>query len=155
MKRKNFQILVLHGPNLNLLGQREPEIYGKATLQEINRSLDGAAKNENIRLKCRQSNSEGTLIDVLHEHVGKIDGLLINPGALAHTSYALRDAIAAVGVPTVEVHLTNLYRRESWRKLSVIAPVCVGVVMGFGPDSYLLGLKALLEFVRGRSKLDM
>lgn len=148
MKRKKFHILVLHGPNMNLLGHREPEIYGKTTLKEIEHDLEVLAKRKEVQLSFFQSNSEGALIDCLHEHFGKIDGLLINPGAFAHMSYALRDAISAVGLPSVEVHLTNLYRREDWRKSSVIAPACVGVIMGFGPRSYLLGLEALIKLLK-------
>jgi 3-dehydroquinate dehydratase II len=140
-----MNILVLHGPNLNLMGTREPEVYGTMTLAEINRRLEEAASERGAVLRIVQSNHEGVLIDAIHAAVGSADGVLINPGALTHTSYALRDAIAGAGIPTVEVHLSNVYAREAFRHTSVIAPVCRGQVSGFGARSYLLGLEALLE----------
>ena len=137
-------ILVLHGPNLNLLGVREPGVYGSITLAEVNRQLQEAADGRGATLRIVQSNHEGALIDAIHAALGWADGILINPGALTHYSYSLRDAVAAVGIPTVEVHLSNVYARESFRHTSVIAPVCRGQISGFGIRSYLMGLEALL-----------
>jgi 3-dehydroquinate dehydratase II len=139
-----LSILVLHGPNLNLLGQREPGIYGSLTLAEINRLLEQEALRLQATIFPMQSNHEGTLVDTIHEALGKHQGILINAGAYTHTSVALRDAIAGVNLPTVEVHLSNIYRREDFRHHSYIAPVAIGQISGFGVQSYLLGLQALV-----------
>jgi 3-dehydroquinate dehydratase-2 len=144
-RSRKLRILVVHGPNLNLLGKRRPEIYGRATLAEINASIRAEAKKLGAAVTIFQSNGEGEILDRLHRAVGKFEGLLINPGGLTHTSVALRDAVEACGFPTVEVHLSNIYRREAFRHLSRLAPVCLGQVAGFGPQSYRLGLLALIE----------
>lgn len=145
MTAQPLSILVLHGPNLNLLGQREPGVYGSATLAEINSLLVEAALKLQAKVFSLQSNHEGVLVDAIHEALGKHQGILINPGAYTHTSVALRDAIAGVNIPAVEVHLSNIHRREEFRHHSYIAPVAVGQISGFGVQSYLLGLQALVE----------
>jgi 3-dehydroquinate dehydratase-2 len=140
-----MKILVLHGPNLNLLGEREPEIYGAWTLAEINQALVEQSHQTRTELRILQSNHEGVLIDAVHDARLWGQGILNNPGAFTHTSLALRDALAAVRLPAVEVHLSNIHAREEFRRQSLIAPVCIGQISGFGHRSYLLGLQALVE----------
>ena len=138
------KILVLNGPNLNLLGKRQPEIYGKATLADIEKQVRALARELGVEVDFRQSNSEGELVTWIQETPGKFDALLINPAAYTHTSLAMRDAISAVGVPTVEIHLSNIHKREPFRHHSYIAEVAVGQIAGFGVQSYLIGLRAAL-----------
>lgn len=138
-------ILVLHGPNLNLLGLREPEVYGRTTLADINQHLEEMAASRGATLRVLQSNHEGALIDALHEARTWANGILINPGGYTHTSVALRDAISAVALPCVEVHLSNIYKREEFRHHSYISPVALGTIAGFGWRSYTLGLTAVLD----------
>jgi 3-dehydroquinate dehydratase-2 len=140
-----MKILVLHGPNLNLLGTREPEVYGVMTLDEINTRLVEAGRELGVEVTCRQSNSEGVLVDALQEARTWADGVVFNPGGYTHTSISLRDAVAAIGIPVVEVHLSNVYAREEFRHHSLLSPVCAGKIVGFGWNSYVLGLKALVD----------
>jgi 3-dehydroquinate dehydratase-2 len=139
------RVLILHGPNLNLLGVREPEVYGDMSLAEINRRLDKTGQELGIEVRPFQSNSEGGLIDALQSAGEWADGVIFNPGGYTHTSVALRDAVAAINIPVVEVHLSNIYGREEFRQRSLIAPVCTGTIAGFGWRSYYLALLALSE----------
>jgi 3-dehydroquinate dehydratase II len=143
-----LSVLVLHGPNLNLLGVREPGIYGSATLAEINSLLVAEGKQLQANVQAMQSNHEGVLVDAIQAAREEHQGILINAGAYTHTSVALRDAIAAVKLPTVEVHLSNIYQRESFRHHSYIASVAIGQISGFGVESYRLGLQALVRYLR-------
>ncbi len=141
------RVLVLNGPNLNLLGTREPDVYGATTLNDIEQGLAELAKGLGVAIECRQSNQEGQLIDWLHDARDSFDGVVINPGGLTHTSVSLRDGIAAAGLPTVEVHISNTQARESFRHQSLTAAVCIGSVIGFGKNSYALGLQALIDYL--------
>jgi len=142
------KILVIHGPNLNLLGTREVGVYGKTTIKEINDDLNSVAGKKNITIEIMQSNHEGEIVDIIGKAKSCMVGaILINPAAYTHTSVAIRDAIAACGIPTVEVHLSNIYSREEFRHTSLIAPVAKGQVTGFGKTSYILGLEAAIEFL--------
>ncbi|MFH1093397.1 MAG: type II 3-dehydroquinate dehydratase [Candidatus Omnitrophota bacterium] len=143
------KILVIHGPNLNLLGSREPEIYGKDTLDNINEQIQAWARKNNVTVQIKQSNHEGEIVDSIGKAKDEFDLLLINPAAYTHTSVAIRDAISAVGIPAIEVHLSNIYSREEFRHTSLIAPVCHGQVSGFGVHSYILGLQAALKMLKG------
>jgi 3-dehydroquinate dehydratase II len=142
-------ILILHGPNMNLLGWRETDVYGTLSLEEIDRRLHRAGEDLGLEVRCFQSNHEGGLIDALHEARSWAAGVVFNPGGYTHTSVALRDAVAAIRLPVVEVHLSNVYAREAFRHESLIAPVCAGKIAGFGWRSYLLGLYALAGIIQG------
>lgn len=142
-----YKVRIIHGPNLNLLGIRQPQIYGKATIGEVNAKLMEAANNKDIEVSIFQSNSEGLIINDIHQCLGKYDGIVINPGALSHYSYAIRDAIEAVAIPAIEVHLSNIYARDEFRRSSVIAPICIGQICGFGPNSYALALEAMFSIL--------
>lgn len=147
---EGLEIGILHGPNLNLLGRREPEIYGRMTLEAVDERLAATAAEYGVRLRSYQSNSEGSLIDRIHEWSEQVSGLVVNAGAYTHTSIAIRDALVGVGLPFVEVHLSNVHAREEFRHQSLLAPRAVGVVAGFGVESYVLGLRGLIRWLRGR-----
>lgn len=144
------KILVIHGPNLDLLGQREPGVYGRVTLGEINKELTKLAAKNKVSLDIVQSNHEGKIVDLIGRAKSKYDALLINPAAYTHTSVAIRDAIAACGILTVEVHLSNIYSREEFRRKSLISPVVKGTILGFGAKSYILGLEALIGLIHAQ-----
>ncbi len=147
--QKHF--LVIHGPNLNLLGLREPEIYGSETLEQINQQLLNEALNLQIKLECKQTNTEGEIVNYIHEAFkNKINGLIINPAAYTHTSIAIRDALTAVKIPAIEVHLSNIHTREPFRHFSYTASVCLGQICGFGSYGYLLALQALNQSLNSK-----
>ena len=148
MVNKMKSILILHGPNLNLLGTREPEIYGTLTLDDINEHLQTYGSDHGLNVQTNQSNREGELVNLLQNAMDWADGIVFNPGAYTHTSIALRDAISAIGIPVIEVHLSNVYSREEFRHKSLLAAVCMGKITGFGLFSYILGIKALENFLK-------
>ncbi|MGB9857287.1 MAG: type II 3-dehydroquinate dehydratase [Dictyoglomaceae bacterium] len=145
-----IKVLVLHGPNLNLLGIREPNIYGKIDFQILNNLILQKAKEKEIEVEIKQSNFEGQLIDWIQEYRDWADAIIINPGALTHYSYSLRDALSSFGKPVIEVHISNIYRREEFRHHSVIAPICLGQISGFGINSYLLALEAVFLYFNNK-----
>ena len=145
---KLARILVVHGPNLNLLGQREPDVYGQTTLAEIDADLGAAAKELGVEVDCFQSNHEGELVDRIQEAIGTASGILINPAGFTHSSVALRDALAAVSLPVVEVHLSNIFAREAFRHHSYISPIALGVISGLGARGYRFGLEALARHIQ-------
>lgn len=148
---RSISVLVIHGPNLNLLGRREPNVYGSVTLAEINCLLEEEGKKLQVATSTIQSNHEGVLVDAIHASSGEHQGILINAGAYTHTSVAIRDAIAAIKIPTVEVHISNIYQREAFRHHSYIAAVAIGQISGFGAESYRLGLQALVHNLRAKT----
>lgn len=149
---QKHRILVLHGPNLNLLGVRERSIYGILTLEQINAALRDYSAELHSYVECQQHNSEGAMVDAIHNALGTQDGILINAGAYTHTSIAIRDALSGVNLPVVEVHLSNIYKREAFRHHSYIAPIALGQISGFGADSYRFGLEALVRYLQGQQE---
>ncbi len=143
-----MKILVIHGPNLNLLGKREPEIYGKITLDAIDSLLRREAETLGVQVESFQSNSEGEIVTKIQDATNKYDGIIINPAAYTHTSVAIRDAISSTGIPTVEVHISNIYKREEFRQKSFVSAMAIGVISGFGVHSYLLGLRGLVKHLK-------
>ena len=142
-----MKILFLNGPNLNLLGTREPDKYGTQTLSDIEKIMQEEASKLNVEISFYQSNIEGELVNKIQEAKGNFDGIVMNPAAYTHTSVAIRDAILAVNIPTVEIHLSNIHTREEFRKISLTAPACIGQITGFGANSYKLGLKAIIDYL--------
>jgi 3-dehydroquinate dehydratase II len=147
-----MKILIIHGPNLNLLGKREPDQYGSQTLEQINSAIRSRAQQEKVAVEIFQANAEGEIIAEIHRAMGNFDGIIINPAAYTHTSVAVRDALLAVALPTVEVHLSNIYKREEFRKHSLISDVALGVISGFREQSYILGLEALIHFLNNNPR---
>lgn len=145
-----MRILLLHGPNLNILGKRRPEIYGRTSMKQINDMVRARADSLGCELTIYQSNHEGVLIDNLQQHIGECDGVVVNPGALTHYGLSLRDALEAMETPVVEVHLSNIHAREEWRRSSVVSPIALGQVVGFGPRGYVAALELLVAHVRER-----
>lgn len=143
-----MKILIIHGPNLNMLGKREPDIYGAKTLEDINSSLSECAKKIEADVSFFQSNSEGEIVSAIQDAMSEFDGIVINPGAYTHTSVAIRDAILSCGLPVVEVHISNVYKREDFRQKSYVSAVALGVISGFGVNSYFLGLSGLVEHLK-------
>lgn len=150
--KARYHFLVIHGPNMNMLGRREPAVYGALSLSEIDARVQAHALKSGVELRSFQSNHEGAIIDAIQEATDWADGLLINPGAYTHYSYAIRDTIAGTDLPTVEVHMSNIQAREPFRHTSVIAPVCLGQIAGFGWHSYVLGVSALLAYLQEESQ---
>lgn len=146
-----MKILIIHGPNLNMLGKREPEIYGSTTLEEINTALAKKAKDLGAEVSSFQSNSEGEIVSTIQDAMSKFDGIIINPGAYTHTSVAIRDAILSSGLPVVEAHISNVYKREDFRQKSFVSGVALGVISGFGINSYFLGLDGLVDHLKNNS----
>ncbi|MDD5687933.1 MAG: type II 3-dehydroquinate dehydratase [Elusimicrobia bacterium] len=142
------KILIIHGPNLNLLGKREPDVYGKFSLEDINKKIKKLAKEKNVSVEVFQSNHEGEIVDIIGKSPKKYSAIVMNPAAYTHTSVAIRDAVAAIDIPVVEVHLSNIYHREEFRHKSLVAGVATGQISGFGTNSYLLGLLAAIEIVK-------
>lgn len=150
-----MNVLIIHGPNLNLLGRREPGIYGTNTLQQINDNLKELAKEMGVEIRVYQSNSEGEIVSFIGENADWADGIVINPAAYTHTSVAIRDALSAVSLPVVEVHLSNIFRREEFRHHSYISPIAVGIISGFGPESYYLALRALINVINKKKEENL
>lgn len=146
------RVLVVYGPNLNLLGEREPQIYGRDTMEEINSRLRALASREDVEVEFFQSNSEGAIIDRLQAARKTVDAIVLNAGALSHYSYALRDAIAAIKIPVIEVHMTNVLARGEFRSTLTLAPACKGIVFGFGANSFVLGLRAAIDLLHGEAR---
>ena len=143
-----MNILLINGPNLNLLGAREPEIYGNQTLDQLEKELMQIAKKNEIKLECYQSNHEGKIVDKIQASIGKVDGILINAGALTHTSVALRDALVGSNIPFIELHISNIFNREGFRKESFLTDKAIGIISGFGVNSYFLSLEAIINYLK-------